>query len=192
MRSTLFFAVALVACAGGSSDEETVTDDITDSGDTSTDQVEDTGPQLPQSPAPFTVEVSGGWTSSVTFDTPTCVNYPEGSLVNFRQFWRGSHNGLLIIEVLSNFTGAGEYNTTDHNLRMALQNEAGAEYNMSLRIDTSQGDSGTLTVDHVSDIAWGEATVTGMHGTVDGDTTNPVAVTLTSPLPIYCPAVTSQ
>lgn len=182
--------VVCVGCSGADSTDDEVPSDSGDTSDSDTEPPVDTGPQLPEAPMPFTVDVSGGWTGSVTFDTPTCVNYPQGSLVNFRQFWRGSHNGLLIIEVLSNFTGAGDYNTADHNLRIALQSEAGAEYNLGLRVDTAQGDSATLTVEHVSTVAWGQATLTGMHGLADGADVGAVSVTGT--LPVYCPEVTSQ
>jgi hypothetical protein len=189
MRGNSLILLGCLACAGGD-DGSTAGVDSGDTSDVDTEPPADTGPQLPKSPAPFTVDVSGGWTGSVTFDRPTCVNYPQGSLVNFRQFWRGNHNGLLIIEVLSNFEGAGAYNTTDHNLRIALQSEAGSEYTLALRVDTTAGDSATLQVDHISDVAWGEATLTGMHGSADGAEVG--AVALTGPLPVYCPVVTSQ
>ena len=184
------FALGSLLLSGcGSSEPE---DSEGDSQDSETvDSPVDTGPQLPADPRPLTVETTGGWAQTIVFDTPSCLHYPEAAPVTFRQFWRGSdHNAVLIIEVLSTFAGAGDYNTTDHNLRVRLQSEAGSAYNMSLSADTSQGDSATLTVEHISTIAWGEATVTGLHGTADGADVG--AVGISSPLPAYCPIVTSQ
>ncbi|MCO4746740.1 MAG: hypothetical protein KC912_18235 [Proteobacteria bacterium] len=190
-----FFALSLVfplvACTGSSDDD----DDGTDSADTSggSDSPVDTGPQLPTDPRPVTVTLGGGYTGTIEFDTPTCTNYPQGSLVSFRQFWRGSsHNAVLIADVIGNFAGAGTYNTTDHNLRVLLQSDSSSTtYNFSFSADTGQGDSATMTIDHISDIAWGEFQATHLHGQVDGTVVTD-AVTINGPLPIYCPAVTSQ
>ena len=146
------FALGSLLLSGcGSSEPE---DSEGDSQDSETvDSPVDTGPQLPADPRPLTVETTGGWAQTIVFDTPSCLHYPEAAPVTFRQFWRGSnHNAVLIIEVLSTFAGAGDYNSTDHNLRVRLQSEAGSAYNMSLSADTSQGDSATLTVEHISTI----------------------------------------
>lgn len=176
-RTTLLIALWLVGCSGGQDD-------------TDTGALSDTDPQLPADPRPVTVEVGGGWTGSIVFDSPSCINYPPNVLTNFRQFWRGQHNAVLIIEVLGAFEGAGDYTTTTDNLRVRLQSEAGEDYTMSLAVDGVQGDSATLSIDHISTVAWGEATLTGMHGQVDGADVG--AVTVTSPLPIYCPSVAEQ
>lgn len=183
----LWLAILVGGCAGG--EEPPADDSAVDSGGDS-DVPKDTGPQLPTDPAPFTVEIGGGWTGTMVLDSPTCINYPQGSLVSFRQFWRGSHNGLLVVDVIGTFEGAGTYDLSNSSLRVLLQSEAGNEYNLALSADDSQGDTASLRVDHISSIAWGEATVSGMHGSVDGADVG--AVTVTSPIPIYCPTVTTQ
>lgn len=170
----------LFAC-GGKSDTATPTPG-TPGGTTTTGSTADTG--LPDDPRPLQITFSGDLNETLTFDAPTCSNYPYPAFTNFRAFWRGPHNVVLIAEVLSDFAGPGTYDTDTHNLRVKLQTEAGSTYSFdAFDVDTSQGDSATMTVDWVDAIAHGSFSFTGMHSATGTLTADPATI------PIWCDTV---
>lgn len=144
-----------------------------------------TSVQMPADPRPVELVFGGGLSETITFDMPTCSNYPFPSLVNFRTFWRGSdHNAVLIAEVLTDFAGAGTYETGTHNLRVKLQTEAGTVYDFELQqVDTAQGDTASMEVEHVDEVAFGSFTVSGLTGPGGPVTVSPATI------PIWCETV---
>jgi hypothetical protein len=139
---------------------------------------------MPDDPTPLTVTVSGAIDETLVFDTPTC-SHPTGSS-NFRVFWRngsGAHVFVLFAEILGDYTEPGTYNGQDHTARVKLQEEAGGS-GYYFAADTAEGDTLTITVDHVDvDGAWGEFTVSGLHGDEGAITLAPATV------PIWCTEV---
>ena len=145
---------------------------------------------LPEKPAPFTLQVSGGADLALYFDTPTCSK-PVGSS-NFRAFWRdstGGHVFVLIADLLGSFTGAGTYDTASAGAIVKLQEEAGGTGGFDFYFtDSAAGDSATITVEYIdeekAEIAWGEFSFTSLHGDSGS------AVTATpQPIPIWCDAL---
>ena len=186
-RYLLVFALlglSLSACFGKDdtgTPPEGDTDTDTDA-DTDSDTDADVG-TFPDDPSPFTVTVSGAYEGSLVFDDPTCY-YPLGS-TQLRVFWRNGareHVFFLLVELLSDFEGAGTYDDSNASPRAKLQEEAGGT-GYYFQSDSGQGDQVSLTVqldeeDHV----WGEWSVSGMHDTSGG------AITLEpSVIPIWCP-----
>lgn len=140
---------------------------------------------MPTDPRPLSIAFTGALSETIEFDSPTCSVYPNPANVNFRTFWRGTgHNAVLIAEVLSDFAGAGTYETGTHNLRVKLQTEAGTVYSFDpFQVDLAQGDAATLTLDHVGEVAYGSFDFTSMHGAAGALSAAPAAI------PIWCEAV---
>ena len=145
---------------------------------------EDTGPDLPEDPSPFTIEVTGEESLSLVFETPDCSSPPGSS--NLRAFWRsgtGQHVFVLVAEVLGGYTGAGSYSSGDMTVRAKLQEEAGGQARY-FATDTTQGDSALVVVDHADGTnAFGEATAATMHSSTGSITIDPPV------FPIYCPEI---
>ena len=148
---------------------------------------DDSGPatrdDMPENPAPFTLTLSDG--RSLSFDQPSCQHF-RGS-TNFRAFWRDgarAHNYVLTMQVMQSFAGAGTYESTTDRVDVKLQEEAPQTGAPTYWTDGELGDAASLTVAYIDeDIAWGEASVSGLHEPSGG-----AAVSLSpSTLPIWCP-----
>lgn len=160
------------------------TADTGDSSDTGVDSDSggDSATPMPDDPRPLTITVSGAYTGVLTFDTPTCAWYD--GVPNYRAFWRNGekeHVFVLVAEIIGDYTGEGTYDETMGRVDVKLQEEAGGS-GAYFGTDTTQGDTVSLTVEHVDEInSFGTFTFNRLHG-VDG------AVTITpQPLPIWCP-----
>jgi len=163
-----------LACTNKDDDEETAVD-TSDS---------DTTGELPPDPSPFTLTVSGGPDTTLTFDQPYCNN-PTGSS-NFTVIWRDSgdsHVFALLVQLLGDFDGAGTYDYSNANPRIKLQEEAGGQKQF-YQVDPNQGHTLSVTIDHFDEEqAWGEFTFSGMDGSFGPLTVSP------QPIPIWCPDV---
>ena len=191
----VFWACAIVGwvgCSGKSTDEDS---SAAGAGDGTTDGGPGAGPDsgdgggtgttdptvFPDPPTPFSLEVSGAYTGTLRFDTPSC-SHRTGS-TTFRQFWRGSdHVFVLLIEMFDTFPGeAGAYVAAD-GVRARLQEEAGGSL---YYFDSLSGDnSATLELvgfDTDANQVWGSGTV-GVLGDSSGGT-----VTLSpDAVPVWC------
>jgi len=173
-----------MGCSGKSSDDDSAVDsgssgttDTSDSGDSGT-----TDPGgFPDRPDAFTINVSGAYEGTLTFDTPTC-SHRTGS-TTFRQFWRGpDHVFVLLVEMFDTFPGeTGSYTGAD-GVRAKLQEEAGGAGHY---FDSTVGDnSASLTLegfDTDANEAWG----TGSVGTL-GDGAGGTATISPDVVPIWC------
>lgn len=142
---------------------------------------------MPEAPAPFTLQVSGARNQALYFDTITCSK-PVGSN-NFRVFWRdstGSHVFVLAAELLGTYTEPGTYTTAEHSAKVKLQEEAGGTGDYAYyATDSGRGDSATIVVEFLDEekleVAWGSFEFSGLHDTSGG------GITATpQPLPIWC------
>lgn len=145
----------------------------------------ETGLSLPDDPTPFTLTVEGDYDDALVFDSPTC-SWFDGA-PSFRAFWRNAaaeHVFVLVADIQGAFTEAGTYDQSMGTVRVKLQEEAGgAGYYFAT--DTAQGDTATITVEHVDETsAWGEFEFSMLHAT-DGAyvTASP------QPVPIWCPTM---
>ncbi len=178
---TVIFPLFLLACnRDDAADSAAPTPTVVDSGsaDSGSADTADTGTSsssLPAQPDPFTLTVSGAYTGSLTFDTPTCTQ-PLGSK-NFSIFWRNSnkeHVFVLVAQMLGTFAGAGTYDGTAVTVK--LQEEAGGEGNYFL---SSDGDTISMVLEGVEEQeAWGEFSFSGLE---DG-----ALVASPMPVPIWC------
>ncbi|MCB9764829.1 MAG: hypothetical protein H6739_33950 [Alphaproteobacteria bacterium] len=157
-------------------------DEPVDSDSAGADDSEDvplTAEDMPADPSPFTLTLSGGWNTTLTFDQPTCSN-PTGSS-NLRVFWRGSsHVAVLVLDLLGTYEGAGTYTTAADGARVRIQEEAGGS---GYYFGTTESDSIEAEVLYADeDIAWGTYTVSGFSD--GGLTIEPTTI------PIWCPEFT--
>ncbi len=137
------------------------------------------GTGLPDSPAPFTVTVSGVLSQALTFTEASCSR-PNGS-GQLRQFWRGrDHVFVLRVEMLSGVEAAGTFTTAD-GARAALQEEAGGSGSYFTAGPTDTLEMTLDGLDDDADQAWGSWTVTGM-----ADTSGGVITLGPQPLPLWC------
>ena len=152
-----------------------------------TPDADDAGPatreDMPENPAPFTLTLSDG--RSLTFDQPSCQHF-RGS-TNFRAFWRDgarAHNYVLTMQVMQSFDGVGTYESTTGRVDVKLQEEAPQTGAPTYWTDGELGDTASLTVAYIDeDVAWGEASVSGLHDPAGG-----TAVSVSpSALPVWCP-----
>lgn len=171
------YALLALACKGGDAADDSPTESQITSDDSAEHSEPLTADDMPASPAPFTVTVGGAWPTTLTFDQPSCSS-PVGSS-NLRVFWRGSdHVAVLVLNILGTYTGAGDYNETDHRLTVALQEEAGGS---GYYFASGAGDTIDATVLFGDDaVAWGEYTVSGLTGDGGGVTLSPATI------PIWC------
>ena len=142
-----------------------------------------TSADMPENPAPFTLTLSDG--QSLPFDQPSCQHF-RGS-TNFRAFWRNgarSHNYVLTMQVMQSFDGVGTYENTMDRVDVKLQEEAPQTGAPTYWTDGELGDTASLTVVYIDEeIAWGEASVSGLHEPAGG-----AAVSVSpSTLPVWCP-----
>ena len=142
-----------------------------------------TSADMPENPAPFTLTLSDG--RSLPFDQPSCQHF-RGS-TNFRAFWRNgarSHNYVLTMQVMQSFDGVGTYENTMARVDVKLQEEAPQTGAPTYWTDGELGDTASLTVVYIDeDIAWGEASASGLHEPAGG-----AAVSVSpSTLPVWCP-----
>ena len=73
-------------------------------------------------PKSFVLTTQGSATHSISFSEHSCSNNNN----QVRSFWRGSgHVFVLISEIMSNYSGVGEYTTENSTIRIKLQEEAG-------------------------------------------------------------------
>lgn len=146
----------------------------------------DSGPatsaDMPSDPAPFMISLSDG--STLSFDQSSCQHF-RGS-TNFRAFWRDSargHQYVLTMQVMQTFSGAGVYDNAAHRVDVKLQEEAPQTGAPTYWTDPDLGDTASVTVVYIDeDIAWGEASISGLHEPTGGAA---VAITPTV-LPIWC------
>lgn len=174
-----------LGCAGGSGDDADgkPSDSGATGGTTPPDDTSDTDePEgFPEAPDPFTISVSGAWSGTLTFDTPSC-SHRTGS-ATFRQFWRGpDHAFVLLVEMFDTFPGEpGDYTGAD-GVRARLQEEAGGDGNY---FDSQLGDaSSTLRLEGLDtelSQAWGTATA----GTL-GDGTGGTVTLSPDSLRVWC------
>jgi hypothetical protein len=162
----------------GADDDDSAADD-----DDAVDD-DDSGPEMPPDPTPMTITFAGGVAEPIVFDLPTCTHYSDSE---FNAFWRGAdHNAVLMVQMLGGgYAGPGDYEVNGMAIRMKLQSEAGAPYDFFYQVETSLGDAGSVTIDHVGDGAWGSFSFTGMHSPADGQTITASPM----PVPIWCPEV---
>jgi len=178
---------AVVGCSGKSSEDETgaagPSDDTSELDPEDTAEGGDTGDPVgfPDAPQPFTIAVSGAYSGSLTFDSPSC-SHRTGS-TTFRQFWRGSdHVFVLLVEMFDTFPGeTGAYTAAD-GVRARLQEEAGGS---GYYFDSATGnDSATLELEGFdTDLneVWGAATAGELGDTSGGSVTlSPDAI------PVWC------
>lgn len=148
---------------------------------TDTSTQEDTGPQYPENPSPFTITVSGVYQQTLIFDEPDCSS-PTGSS-NMRMFWRNkndAHVFVLVTEVMGDFTGEGVYSSADVRANVKLQEEAGGS---GLYFGSNTDSNITIDYDFYDEennFISGTATVDTLSGN-DGDIT--ISPT---PYPLWC------
>ena len=191
LLSILFLLIGGSLAACGGDDDDTSGDDDTGSSDDDDDSAvgdddsaagDDDTVQMPPDPTPITLQFTGAFGDSLTFDSCECERYPNPDYTNFRTTWRdlsGAHNALLITEILGqSFAGPGSYDQNTHMARIKLQNEAGSPYyNMYYSADATAGDTFEITVDHIDEnVSWGRYTFSGLR---DGSN-----VTSASPMPV--------
>ncbi len=168
-------------------DTDTDTDADTDT-DTDTDTDADTDTTtlpMPEDPTPFTIQVSGAWSGSLTFDEYGCTWYD--GIPNFRQTWRNSnddHVFVLIADIRGPFTGPGTYDETMPTTSVKLQEEAGGS-GYYFATDTAAGDTVSITVDQASEVqSSGSFSFSSLHD-LDGG----AVLVGVQPLPIWCPTM---
>jgi len=178
------------AAADDDDDDDVADDDSAGDDDTASDDDtagDDDSQNMPSDPSPFTITFSGSTNEAIVFNYPTCEQYPDPSFVNFRNFWRGDHNGVLIVEVLGTFAGPGTYDESMGMVRAKLQAESpqGSPYDFFYQTDSTQGDTVSITVEYIdADVAWGTFTIGGMSDGQGGSVTASPAE-----IPIWCPDV---
>jgi len=203
MDRTLLTTVACVAlmlalphlagCPGDDDDDDTTPgdddsaigdDDSAAGDDDDTTAGDDDTSNMPPDPSPITLQFSGAFGDTLTFESCECEQYPNPTYINFRTVWRSaSHNAVLIAEVLGGaFAGPGTYDQSIASARIKLQNEAGSPYvNMYYAADATAGDTLSITVDHIDeDVAWGEYTFSALRD--GGQTTSATPM----PVPFWC------
>jgi len=188
LRTVLaLWALALVtACSGKSSDDDSATDsgDTQDTADTAdsadTADTADTG-GFPDSPAPFTVQVEGSHSETISFNSPDC-SHRTGS-TTFRQFWRGEgHVWVLLVEMFDTFPGeTGDFDATQ-GVRVRLQEEAGG---MGGYYDSQFGDNSPTMQLVGFDTEAGEAWGTFTAGTLGDGASGSITLSPTT-LPVWC------
>lgn len=179
LSSVVLLHLALALACRGDKDEpvESSDDTQTQTDDSPAHSDPLTAEDMPASPAPFTLTLTGAWPVTLTFDQPTCSS-PVGSS-NLRVFWRGSsHVAVLVLNVLGTYQGAGDYTEAEHGLRVALQEEAGGS-GYYFASETGDDISATVLFDDDS-VAWGEYTVTTLHSDSGDITLSPTTI------PIWC------
>ncbi len=165
---TLFSTFLLIAC-GNKNQEDTSTDEAV---------VENTEPTQPDS---VTIQTSGTESLSLMFDTPSC-QIPSAA-PNFNAFWRnggGAHVFVLRVMIRGDYTGAGTYTSSDNELLVTLQEEAGGQ-GRYYALDEAQGDTATVTLNTDTEgIVWGTLTVNSLHN-LDGS----ISISPTE-IPLWC------
>ena len=203
LLSLLLFALALllVGCPTGrvdDDDDETAPeddDDAVDDDDGADDDDavddDDSGPELPPYPGPLSITFGGAIGETIVFDEPSCTHLSE---TEFGAFWRGAsdgqggheHNAVLMVQMLGGgYLGPDTYEVNGMAVRLKLQSEAGAPYDFFYQVTPADGDTGSVTVDYVGDVAWGEFTFSGMTSPSDGATIDATP----QPIPIWCDTV---
>lgn len=167
---TLPFLLSTLACG------EKETSDTS----TSDSAVEDTTPTKPDS---ISIQSTGVESLSLMFDSPTC-QIPSAAQ-NFNAFWRngsGSHVFVLRVMLRDDYVGAGTYDSTNNNLLVSLQEEAGGQ-GRYYAIDDTQGDSASLELKtDASDrnLIYGTLTINSLHSTDGAISISPTEI------PIWC------
>jgi hypothetical protein len=168
-----------VGCHGKVAQE---TDQVGDTDTTPATVDTDTDLPMPADPRPITLHVHGFTELTLVFDAPTC-GVTQGA-PTFRAFWRngeGEHVFVLVAEVIGLYTGPGSYDSSMGRVDAKLQEEAGGS---GAYFATDTTDTTSITVDGQDDTrAWGEFTVSGMHGGDGAITLDP------STIPIWCPVL---
>jgi hypothetical protein len=134
---------------------------------------------MPESPIPFNVSVSGVYSGTLAFDKGECSQLGN----NFRQTWRNegrTHVFVLIADIVGVYAGPGDYDASMGRVGVKLQEEAGG-YGYFFQTDASDGDPLTITIEYCDDdIAWGHFDVSTMSSEKGAVTVSPGS------LPIWC------
>ena len=181
---SLLLLVALAGCPTDGRDDDDTTADDDDSGADDDDATgDDDDAVFPSSPVPFTLDLTGGLTETITIDTfGSCQNF-TGS-VDFRQQWGGANSWALRVQVTGSYAGVGTYDESTGVLVTLLRNVANGEF-FQAGANTAhtaslvmEGDDGTN--------AWGTVTIDGMTDTAAAGGT---VVVTPAAIPVWCESI---
>ncbi len=140
--------------------------------------VEDTEPTQPDA---ITIQTSGSESLSLMFDTPSC-QIPSAA-PNFNAFWRngsGAHVFVLRVMIRGDYTGGGTYTSTDSELLVTLQEEAGGQ-GRYYALDETQGDTASVVLNTDTEgVVWGTLTVNALHNLDSAISISPTEI------PLWC------
>ncbi|MSP54033.1 MAG: hypothetical protein EXR69_00250 [Myxococcales bacterium] len=187
-RLSLCPLLAVLGCSGQPADDsaapadtdaDTDADSDTDT-DSDTDADTDTGDiELPASPFPIILALSGDANESVRFDTVVCSHPPNNQLQLTYSDSTSASSWNLRVFVRETFSGAGTYSTTVE--AQLLENVSGGRY---FSASTSTGAAVALTVEGF-----------GTNGAFGSLTTDPLTMDASEvavspqPIPFWCDVI---